>query len=232
METPTCCPIWTLAISLLVTGCVKEKYPLVVPMVFFAPVTITPASRTIARGDTLWLTASFSDSLLDNNSGRRYRVRTQDFTFVSGMYFELLQGIGQQPTGIAGSFQIVAKTGKAQIVGGFTGVFEPVYDGHFYRAKIGLIPTQPGIIAISFLLGPSGGAQALNKYMPFIQLPPDAEGRERKALLEDMFYVINDGKTNNFDLYSQYTRAFSLEPGTPSIQVLYETKSTFTVEVK
>lgn len=58
------------------------------------------------------------------------------------------------------------------------------------------------------------------------------QDRERKAVPDDSFYVINGGQGNNFDLFSHNTRASSLESGTSSGQTIYEQKSTLTVEVK
>ncbi|WP_070728903.1 hypothetical protein [Hymenobacter lapidarius] len=86
--------------------------------------------------------------------------------------------------------------------------------------------------SISLLFVPTEGTKALGRFLPFISLPPDAEGREQKAVLDDSFYVINQGKTNNFDLFAQHTKAYSLEPGIHEDQDIYEQQSTFTVEVK
>ena len=210
----------------------KETYPVLVPIGFFLPVTIMPSSRTMQRGDTLWLEMNCSDSLRDRHSGRRFRVRPQDAAFTYGILFKKLAGVGQPTTGVASTFRLIEKVGKASINGTFSGVFTPTYDGHYYRAKIGLVPTQAGITAISMLITPAGGAKALGTFIPFIQLPVDAQGREQKATFDESFFVINQGQANNFDLYSQNTRAFALEPGTHPDQVIYEQQSTFTVEVK
>lgn len=210
----------------------KETYPVIVPIGFLPAVTIRPASRTMHVGDTLWLEANFSDSLPDKNSGRRFRVQPQDMALNSALVYKELLGIGQQPKGIASTFRLVEKVGKASIDGTLTGSFEPAYDGHYYRAKIGLIPSRACITSISMLVSPAGGARAIGTFIPFIQLPVDAQGKEQKALYDDSFYVINDGKANNFDLFRQYYNARSLDPGVSAETILYEQKSTFTVEVK
>lgn len=210
----------------------KESYPTIVPIGFMLPVSIMPINSTMHLGDTLWLKADFSDSLLDRNSGRRFRVRPQDAAFNYAMLYKRLTGIGQQPVGIASTFRLVEKVGKASINGTSTGSFEPVYDGNYYHARIGLIPTQTGVTAISMLITPTGGASAIGNAIPFITLPPDSKGQSQKAVFDESFFVINDGKATNFDLYSQNTRAFSLEPGTQITQIIYEKESTFTVEVK
>jgi len=225
--------LWVVLASLSggLNGC-KKRYPNVVSMLFLAPVTITPSARTMQLGDTLWLTASFSDSLLDYNSGNRYRVRPPDMTFVTGFAIKKLLGVGQLPAGIASTVNVVAKVGQMSVGGTTTGLFSLVYDGARYRGRFGLIPTQRGITSVSLLLGPAGGAKALRTYIPFIQLPPAADGTEQKALLEDMYFVINDGKATNYDLYSQHTKAYSLDPGIDPKSLIYEAQSTFTVEVQ
>jgi hypothetical protein len=221
-----------LGLLLTLTACPKQDFPISVPIGFLPDVTITPSRRTMQRGDTLWLEANFSDSLLDKNSGQRYRVRPQDLKFVSGVLFRELLGVGQEPVGIASTFRIVEKVGRLTIGGATSGIFEPVYDGRYYRARVGLIPTSPGIAAIQMTLFPINGTKDNRKLLPFIQLPPDAEGRERRAVLDNSFYIINEGKANNFDLNSQYVKTFATEPGTLADAIIYETKSQFTVEVK
>jgi hypothetical protein len=223
-----------LVLLFFLCGCPakKEEFPEIVPIGFLPAVTITPTARTMQRGDTLWLEANFSDSLADKNSGLRYRIRPEDVALTSYIIYHQLVGKDKQPVGIASSFRIVEKVGKAPIGGSTSGLLLPVYDGSYYRAKIGLIPTRAGITAISLRMNPAGGTRDLGKFIPAIQLPPDSQGREQKAVLDDSFYVVNEGKANNFDLFSQHTRAFSLEPGEHAGQDLYEQQSTFTVEVK
>jgi len=122
--------------------------------------------------------------------------------------------------------------GHASISGAFTGSFDPIYDGHYYRAKIGLIPTKACITSINLLIAPARVRLADVPLLSFIQLPRDAQGREQKAQLDNSFYSINDGKANNLDLFQQYHKTFSQGPGALPINVIYEQKSTFTVEVK
>ena len=106
-----------------------------------------------------------------------------------------------------------------------------MYDGHFYRARIGLIPTKACIASLSLLIGLDDTPRGFT-VLPFIHLPPNAQDREQEAVLDDSFYVINDGRANNFDLYRQYYQAYSLGPDAPPKSIIYEQKSTFTVEVK
>ena len=220
-----------VSLSLALGGCRKES-AVNVPLVLLAPVTITPSSRTMQRGDTLWLEANFSDSLRDYNSGKRYRLRPQDMVLAMGIVLKKLTGVGQTPTGIANTFRLVEREGHMSLGGTTTGLFSLNYDGHSYRGKFGLIPTQAGITSISLLLSPDGGPKEFGRFIPFIQLPPDAQGREQKAVLDDMYFIINDGKANNYDLYRQ---AYTVDPqasGLPDEKLIYVKQSTFTVEVK
>ena len=209
----------------------KEPYPELVSVGFLPSVTIAPSSRTIYRGDTLWLEANYSDSLLDYHSGNRYRVQPQDLQFHSAVFCEELLGIGQQPAGIASTFRLIEKIGRVAVQGPSTLTLDPIYDGHYYRVKIGLIPTKKCITAISLLISPIGQVKR-GDLLTFIQLPHDAQGHAQRAQLDDSFYSINGGKANNFDLFRQNTQAFSLMPNPNAGQVLYEQQSTFTVEVK
>ncbi len=224
--------LFGLALLFLLSGCpAKEEFPVIIPVGFVLPVTITPTSRTTQVGDTLWLEADYSDSLVEKNSGRRYRVRPQDLAFTSYVNYKHLLGQGQEPVGVARSFRIVEQLGRAPIGGSTSGLFVPVYDGRRYRARIGLIPTRRGVTAISMSVT-AGGWRAHGQFLPFLTFSPDAQGREQKAVLDESHFVINDGQANNFSLFAQHVRAFSLEPGTPMLQVLYEQKGTFTVDVR
>lgn len=211
----------------------KEEGPVRVPVGFLLEATLTPSARTMRRGDTLWLEVNCSDSLRDKNSGRRYRVQPQDLALNSGVLYKQLLGVGQEPAGIARSFRLVERVGRAAITGSTTGSLTLVHDGTRYRARIGLIPTQAGVTSIALRVSPDGPArEALGQPLPFITLPPDAQGRKQQAVLDNSLYIINDGKANNFDLFARHTRAFALEPGTSANQIIYEQKGTFTVEVQ
>ena len=223
--------VWLGFISL--SGCKPTQSSVVVPLVLLVPMTVHPAGASMQRGDTLWLEANFSDSLLDLNSSHRYQVRPQDMQFNTYIAIKKLQGIGQVPIGAASTFQVVNKIGELSIGGANTGVFYLDYDGHTYRGKFGLIPTQPGVMSISLLLTPPGGANSFGRFIPFIQLPLDSQGREQKATLDDMFFIINEGKQVNYDLYGRYATATLQAPaGVNPKNLIYEQQSTFTVEVK
>ena len=224
----------SILLCLCFGGCVKDYGPPqeTVRISFLPEVTITPSRATMQRGDTLWLEMNSTDSLLDRTTGKRYRVRPQDFALRSFIVYKRLVGIDKEPVGIAPTFRLVEKVGNASISGALSGTFEPVYDGSHYRARIGLIPTEPGVTAISMQLVWNGSTRNREGLMPFIQLPRTPQGVEQIAQFSESVYVINGGKANNFDLFSQHTHAHTLDPKPVELTVIYQTKSTFTVEVK
>lgn len=215
----------------LLTAC-KKPDPVVLPLLLVAPATLTPTASTARVGDTLWVEAHYSDSLLDLNSNRRYRIRPQDMTLGTSFAATYLHGNGQPDTGAASTLQVVPRTGKARVNGSFTGSFEPKYDGHFYHSKFGLVPTQRGVLAISLMLMLPGGARDYGYILPFMQLPPDAQGREQKAAIEFMYFIVNGGKDNNYDLYCQQATVNPQTANLPPKSLIYPQQSTFTVEVR
>lgn len=215
----------------LLAGCERPD-PVVLPLLLVAPATLTPTASTARVGDTLWVEARYSDSLLDLNSNRRYRIRPQDIALRTSFAASFLHGNGQPDTGAASTLQVVPHTGQAQVNGSFTGRFEPEYDGRSYYIKFGLVPTQRGVLAISLLLVLPGGARDYGYILPFMQLPPDAQGREQKAAIEFMYFIINGGQADNYDLYCQQATVNPQTANLPPKSLIYPQQSTFTVEVK
>ncbi|MDO7887484.1 hypothetical protein [Hymenobacter cheonanensis] len=203
-------------------------------LILTAPVTVSPTRATMQVGDTLWVEAACSDSLRDFETGRRFRVQPQDLPLASYFAIHKLFGNGQPTTANASAFRVVEKIGRAGTGGALTGQFFPIYDGHTYRFRFGLIPTQPGINAISLLLMPAEGESGLEKNIPALaaQLPPDPEGREQRAGIYDLDYLINEGKANNYDLFRKQTTIDPETSGLPATSLVYSRQSTFTVEVK
>lgn len=221
-----------LGLLLAFVGC-KEDYPVNADISFVVPVTITPSRRTMQRGDTLWLEGNFSDSLLDQNSGHRYRVRPQDLKFRSSIIHAELLGVDKEPVGIAPTFRFVDKIGRSQVQGSLSSSFEPVYDGNRYRVRIGLIPTKACITTVAVLLSPPEGLRGEGQLLPFIALPLNAEGRRQQAVLRRSYYIVNSGKANNYDLLLEHRSAIPPSSGSdPDILSIQEAKTTFTVEVK
>ncbi len=215
---------------LLLSACKRDPLPDLVHFAFVIPVSISPGADTVARGDTLWLTANFSDSLLDLRSNQRYRLRAQDIPLISSVGFNQLMGAGQFSRGAAPSFAVVNQVGQLRPGGPTFRRFEPVYDGQYYRARIGIIPQVSGIYALS-LLSTLQDPFGPNRPLPFLQVSPDADGNPRRAILDDVYYVINNGNTH-FALQQQNSYVTADQPGAPELSVYYERKGTFSFVVK
>lgn len=224
----------TSSLCLTLATCKKSPAPTSVSLILTAPVTVGPTRATMQVGDTLWVEGAYSDSLQDFETGRRFRVQPQDLPLSSYFVINALHGNGQPIIGNASAFRVVEKIGRARAGGGTTGQFFPTYDGHIYRVRFGLIPTQPGINAISLLLMPAEGESGLEKNIPALaaQLPPDPDGREQRAVIYNLYYLINEGKANNYDLFRQQTTIDPETTGIPATSLVYRRQSTFTVEVK
>lgn len=101
-----------LALLLFLGACKKdEKRPASVNMFFVFPLTIKPAQETIARGDTLWVEASYSDSLLEIHSGKKFLVQPQDINPQLVIGFFQLVGKGSPARSAAPSYTVVNRIG-------------------------------------------------------------------------------------------------------------------------
>lgn len=215
---------------LLLTACERAPLPERVHFAFLIPLSISPAADTVARGDTLWLTANFSDSLLDLRSHRRYHLPPKDIKIYTNVGFKHLVGAGQFYEGAAARFRVVNRVGQLRPVGGIFGRLDLVHDGQHYRARIGIIPQVVGVYALSFFptfdspIGPDNP-------LPFLHLPPDGNGDSRVAVLDDMYYVVNDGNTH-FALQRLNNYVRSDKPGATEGTEYYETKGTYTFAVR
>lgn len=221
---------FSLLCLLVLTACPKEEPPQLVDVLFVFPVTIKPVQESIARGDTLWLEASYSDSMLEVHSGRRFRLSPQDIDPRLAVGFFELPGKGVRPKSFASTFTIVNKVGGIYDVQQTFGTLKPVYANNRFSFKVGVIPTRQGIVQLSLLASFSKTPFKDNPILPFIQLPPDSNGNAQVAILKGIFPVINEGKTN-FHLYKQYGDPTS-EANNSEADKYYNEKSSFVIEVK
>jgi len=212
-------------------GCDKDKLVVPANFILLAAMTITPDKAEMRVGDTLWLDTNYSDSLVEYFTRKKYRIRPQNVPFRTGFAIYQLPGIGLEAVPVANTVNAVAKRGRISVGGTATGEFFLDYDGSHYRGRFGFIPSRPGITTFRFLLRQNTGSRDAVP-LDFIQLPPDSQGQRQRAFLLNSYFVVNDGKRNNYDLYSRHTKAFSNDPNVQPEQLIYEMQSTFTVEVK
>ncbi|UYZ58413.1 hypothetical protein [Hymenobacter latericus] len=216
----------------LLAACKPEPVPRSQELFFEVPLTIRPGHREMRLGDTLWVEANYSDSLLDIRTGKRHRVRPQDaqpFTFMS---FYQLTGAPERQRGFASAFQVLNRVGRVANLGATVGSFEPVHQDGRYRIKLGLVAVKPGIASIT--INASGDTRHVfrpGEPLPFIDLGKDTDGVPIRAVLGHLYYTIN-GSLTNFDLLQQYSKTFSTEHGAHEAMVYYEQKSTFNVIIK
>ena len=131
------------AVACMASFCHKEP-PLVpsVSMQFILPMTVHPVQPTYHIGDTIWLEASFSDSICERTTDKKYRF--VDFDFASSIFINKLTGRASgQPRGsmpFAGNqFDYYPTVGNIYKLN--SGIdFEWIYLNNSYHCRIGIIP--------------------------------------------------------------------------------------------
>jgi len=224
MKTLSILSIGSFAFLYLFSSCHKPRNEYV-EMVFKLPLNITPTTDTVNVGDTLTFEASFPDNLKEEFSGQYYRF--QNFDFKTRVAFNKLGDtsllISQQP-GATSSFTVTNE------LGGITGPSETfggvgfVYEFNTYKLKIKMVVKQKGVFAISFY----SQLYTKNTQLSFIDLGQTASGGKRIAVLDNIWYLINNGNTH-FGLYSKNTKVGNIT--LPDVKN-YETEATYTFVVK
>ena len=194
-------------------------------MVFKLPLTITPTEDTVNVGDTLTLETSFSDNLKEEFSGQYYRF--QNFDFKTRVAFIKLGdtsvGVSRQP-GATNSFTVVNELGGITGLSETFGGFGFVYENNTYKLKTKIAAKQRGVFAICFY----SQLYTKNTQLSFIDLGQTASGGKRIAVLDNIWYLINNGNTH-FGLYSKNTKVGNISlPHEKN----FETEATYTFVVK
>lgn len=225
-----------LLILLLLAGCAEKPENEYTNFIFQLPFQMTPRD-TVAVGDTLWLTADFSEQLREFYSGNAYSVTPQNFELRNklGLYrlINKEKNLANQPSA-TGDFTFVNKIGQIVDRGNTNSPITYKYTDGRYQLKVGLIPKSKGVFCASFLDG--WGSRNRNENPPDLSyLVPGrtADGGKRIANFQTFRFYINDGKTN-FYLFKEHCLALSLSPD-PAISkgnINAEQESTFTFVVK
>lgn len=210
--------------------CEQEKEPEFVPITLSIPFTITPLSSTVFLGDTIWVTANFSEVFSEYKTTDEYVIKNFDFKSKVGLFKFINSNIimGDQPSA-TDFFTFVPVTSTVPFIGETFSPFTFVYDNNQYKFKLGLVPKQRGVYCINFL--PPGDIQG--NFEAALDLGVNNMGQKRIPVLEYVLFVINDGNTN-FDLFQKHCRATSTTfPGNQDFtNINYEQKGSFTFEVK
>jgi hypothetical protein len=204
----------------------EEKDPEFIIMSFTLPFSVSPSSPNFILGDTLWIEASFSEKLEEFNSKSLYDLRNFDFQSKIGV-FKLGNpnlDISSQPSG-TDYFNFFPVIGKLQSIGETFSPFTLEYRDKYYYFKLGLVPKQKGVYAISFL---SPGELDLR---PGLNLGKTSDGRDIIPDYEWLLFTINEDGQTNYELFKKNCKPLSIEnPTIPNIY--FEQKGTFTFEVK
>jgi hypothetical protein len=215
-------------------GCKKEEVPPeYLRIIFEIPLTITPIKDSVQVGDTLWLEASFPDSIRDHNSGKYYKVPPSfDFRTAVGFLKLVLpdKTINRQP-GFASGFNIINKTGGIENVGSTFGGVKFAHDSNRYYLRIGIISNQKGVGSISFhTRWLTGRVYGGDPDLSFLDLGQTPSGGKRIPVLDNIYYIINEGETN-FHLFQRHCVAASLTYPIES-NVFFEQKGTYTFVIE
>jgi hypothetical protein len=215
-------------------GCKKEEVPPeFVRMIFEIPLSITPIKDTVHLGDTLWLEASFPDTIRDHNSGKYYKV-PPSFDFRTGVFFKKMiyndKNISEQP-GFAKSYKVLNKIAGIKNLQTTSGDLEFAHNGGKYSLKVGIIPNHKGVASVSFGTGwQVGRVYRGDPDISFISLDKPPSGGKRIPVLDNIYYIINEGDTN-FDLFQKHCVAASLQHPIES-NIYYEQKGTYTFVIE
>jgi hypothetical protein len=195
-------------------------------LLYLIPISITPGADTVTRGDTLWLTLNTTDSLLDLRSQQRYYMPRQKLALAVAVGFREFSGPTQVPGSNAADFTVVNQIGQLLPGGATFRPLEPVYAGQRYRARIGLIPHRTGVYGLNLL-----SVVEVPKPLPLVPVASTAKGEPRRAVVDDIYYIINKGEVH-FGLQQQHSLVTSTKPNAPEAAVYYEQQGTFTFTVR
>jgi hypothetical protein len=142
-------------IVLLAARCDDDKPFASQLLTFILPATILPSDSIVLVGDTLWITAAVSDSLIEFNTGRKYRLPNYDFGQTSVVIRRLTNnklGIGDQVSA-ANFFDFIDEDNQITFPGETYVDIKFTYDiiSKAYFLRIGIIPSEIGVFCIYFL---------------------------------------------------------------------------------
>lgn len=219
--------LFVLMAALTAARCDNDKPFASQLITFILPVTLYPSDSVTHIGDTLWVTANISASLVEFNTNKKYRLENFDFGQTSIVIRELTnktKNLGNQPSA-AVNFNQIVEIGEITFPGETYVDFKFKYDENSqkYLLKIGLIPMKAGVFSINFL----SPKQLL--YNGLIDLGRDSNGVIIVPIYEDLVFPINNG-VNNFDLFKR--NCLDVSDGPPENYRTNYRYVTFTFRVK
>lgn len=198
------------------------------------PLTITPVKDTLAVGDTLWVTADFTENLQELYSGNSYPVTPDNFLLKTNVAFLKLANSPRSlatQEGVSTNFAIVNKTGK---ITSRSQTFADVTYEHKqnrYHLKTGVIPLFPGIYVLNFGDGwLSSRIDAPRPDLTYLDAGTSPNGTKREFIFRSIFYYINNGNTNFHILQNKIQLASVANPSTSNTNAEKEASYTFIVK--
>jgi hypothetical protein len=189
---------------------------------FVIPMSMAPGNDTVAVGQTLTLSADFSDSLYDALSQKKYHLPNFNFKTVA-VIKRLSNNNVQYPEQGGGSFEFTNVLGALSNIGSSFADVNYVYQNRMYMLNVNIKCNQPGVYGISFFN--STGTRSFTDLPQW--LAPNEPGLLRFPIIRQTRYVFNDGNTH-FNIYKQHCKPADPNEATNWV----ESKSTYTFVVK
>ena len=211
-------------ISITACKCDDDKSIEYVDIILMLDFKVTPIADTFHLGDTIWLTLDSPDTLLDYNSKKYFKIENFDFKSRVGIISLVNKNIyiSEQP-GALGDFTLFSKKGLLSNPRDTFADLATVYSEDSYQCKIAFIPNKKGLFCVEFL-----SPEYLD--LSLIKLDKSSEGRRKIPVYRGLFYSINMGVNNNFDLLEANSKLTSITYPIPE-NIYAEQKGTFTFQV-
>lgn len=193
------------------TSCGKDKPKEAVYFKLTYPISVTPIKDTFNIGDTLFLEANFSDTLLDIVSNKTY-ILPDSFNFGSFLSIVKLTdkniSYGNMPSAVQ-AFNYQNYKGGITGIGSESVHYQEIFNNKRYFFKYAIIPNAIGV----YSLWPIGKIfEAPNDNLSFLgDLGYNANGVKRYACQLIFYPNINNGNTN-YDILQQNCIPFDETP--------------------
>jgi hypothetical protein len=187
-----------LAAGFFLIGCQKRQEVEEVFFEFEMHFTVTPAADTIRVGDTLLLTADFSDTLYEALGGEWIPMECFHWNMflVTRQLINPDQHFGWQKPG-TNAFGFLFAPNNGEVTSADFAIVRAICKNGRYQFKLQLVAKEPGVFAFRLQDQTAG----------FIQLPdrlaPSTPELRRIPVVRLNRYIINDGQTN-FQIFKQH----------------------------
>ena len=170
------------------------------------PFNIDPGEEKVHVGDTITISATISDSLLDLFSNKKYYLPDFNIPVLWGIREpgDTSKNIVSQPA-VNYKFQFLFDSGYGNVSSNTYANLLPRSEGGFYFYKCKIIPKEPGVFSIRL------ADLIINRQLPQ-SLAPAPRGWQRIPRVVFNRYIINGGETH-FELYKDRVKVATLSGG-------------------